>query len=55
MLYNEVKAEKNFQLIMNGAITEHFKTPLDIFQTDIQTINEMALKNIDEMYRVLQK
>ena len=55
MLYNEVKADKNFQLIMNGALTEHLKSPLDIFQTDISSINEMALTKIDEIYRVLQK
>ena len=42
MLYNEVKAEKKFKHIINSAISDDLKNPLEMFQTEIQTINEKA-------------
>lgn len=29
ILYDEVNAEKNFQIVINGAISEDFRSPLD--------------------------
>jgi len=45
MLYNEVKAEQNFQTLMNAAVSHELRNPLSALIGGIQTMKSY-LENI---------
>lgn len=55
MMYDEVNAEKNFQIVINGAISEDFRNPLDDLKKGIETISHSALKTINQLFQILAK